>query len=185
MKWLTRWLAEEAKGKKFWLQIFWGTLIFLFYHFIVGNIIYYSGLLEAKVPVFNEAASEEDWKRLPSPTLFYSPIGFLLMFLLFIFEEELFYRFPLAFFVWLKWPLKRMLLVAATLSLLFGFFHGGILYVFLQGTIGFGLCLIFLKCGGSHKRYFKAIGATTLTHCFLNGVLLAISVLQGYSPFYK
>ena len=63
-------------------------------------------------------------------------------------------------------------------SMLFGYLHGGVPFIFLQGVLGFLLSVVFLKCGGFQGKFLKAIVASSLCHLAFN-LLIVSRVLAG------
>lgn len=157
------WIKEEVKGK----DIIPFIAICLLLCFLCSNL--------AVVILF--------WLNMYTPppkigiaTLtWYIPI-FLLSF---AFIEEIIFRLPLAIFIQLEWPINEIVFMAIFYSAIFGFYHGGITNIFIQGVGGFILCIIFLKCGGYQKKYLKAIIISTLAHFFYNAILVLWAILDG------
>ncbi len=159
MRWLNGllgWVREEARGKDVFLVVvaavalgwFWtfGALV-LIHLFDAGALIVQGNMLTPNI---------------------YSPAILLGS----AFFEELLFRLPLAIFVRMGWSLEKVFVVAVVLSLLFGFLHGGISHIFLQGVSGFIFSVVFLKCGGWQRNYAKALIASTVTHFMFNAVLI-------------
>ncbi len=104
-------------------------------------------------------------------------IAFLPLMFLGVFFEEVIFRLPLAFGINAHWPFYGILIFAAVLSTIFGFVHGGIKHIFVQGVGGIPYYILFLKCGGLEMHYNDAITVTTLTH-FLFDLILFIRVMS-------
>ncbi len=88
-----------------------------------------------------------------------------------IVNEELYWRFlPLTapIFFGLRFFISPAVFIS---SAHFGYMHGGLLNIPLQGVGGLILCLVFLKCGGMRMRFFRAIGMVILTHLLIDAVL--------------
>lgn len=156
MRWpirLLQWLQVEAYGKDVFLVVvaatalcwFWNAGILILMHFIGGglSLVGQGNILVSRI---------------------YSPVG---VFGAALFEEIIF-RLPLAIFVERNWSTDKVLTVAVPLSAVFGYLHGGIMHVFLQGVSGFMFSLVFLKCGGWQRNYAKAVLASTATHFLFN-----------------
>lgn len=83
--------------------------------------------------------------------------------------EELIYRYvPLVIALrrWEKrWPTFAVLVVS---SAYFGWIHWGLPAITLQGVFGVIWSFTFIKCGGAHDRYGKALWASTASHALYN-----------------
>src|SRR3989344_2413076 len=89
--------------------------------------------------------------------------------------EELVLRvLPLAALVWAKWPLTGILAYAVFSSVVFGGIHGSTYHILVQGVTGFAYALLFLKCGGLQRNYFKGFVAVFVAPLLFNGILFAI-----------
>ena len=97
--------------------------------------------------------------------------------------EEVLFRGPLICVAKIRCSLKNTLIAAAILSMIFGLVHGLWICIFIQGVAGFGLSLLFLKCGGLQGRYIKAITATTTAHVAFDAILLLICMQHGMKEF--
>jgi membrane protease YdiL (CAAX protease family) len=95
------------------------------------------------------------------------------------FIEEVIFRLPLAIIIEMRGSIVGVLAIALLLSAIFGFLHGGIHHIFIQGVVGFISCILFLKCGGLQRNYFKALAATTVTHFLFNAILVGIAIIGG------
>jgi hypothetical protein len=99
------------------------------------------------------------------------PITFMCILLpIFVMSEEFFFRLSLMFFVH-KQP-KVIFMSAVFLSALFGYAHGGIGYILIQGFSGLMLCLVFLKCGGLQEKPGKAFRSSSAVHLIFNWIIL-------------
>lgn len=152
-RWLLQWLQEEAYGKNVFLVVvaaaalcwFWDVGVLILIHFIGAelSLIDQGNILMSRI---------------------YSPAGVLGA----AFVEEIIFRLPLAIFVQRNWPLDKVLTIAILLSVIFGYLHGGIMHLFLQGMSGFMFSLVFLKCGGWQRNYAKGVLVSTATHFMFN-----------------
>ncbi len=156
-QWLLQWLQEEVRGKDVFLVVivavalcwFWNSAVLILTHFMGAGL---SLAGQGNGPMLN----------------IYSPVILLGS----AFFEELIFRLPLAIFVRMGWSLEKVFVVAVPLSVFFGFLHGGISHIFLQGVSGFIFSIVFLKCGGWQRNYTKALLASTATHFMFNAVLI-------------
>lgn len=83
-------------------------------------------------------------------------------------EEVLFRLLPIAL-VRQATPSRAWLLFTVfASSILFGYVHGSLSNILVQGTIGFAFAFVFLKCGGMNGRYLKALFWTSATHAMVN-----------------
>jgi hypothetical protein len=91
-------------------------------------------------------------------------------------EEEACYRFfPLVLAIE-KWGnSNKVLVVAVVASIFFGLDHAHhplFFKMFVQGAFGLILSIVFLKCGGFNKNYFKAFATTTVMHAIMSYSLI-------------
>lgn len=92
-------------------------------------------------------------------------------------EEMLFRGLPLILVgEWARYRQQEerfgwLLIVSVISSLIFGFLHGGWINVALHGVSGLTVCLLFLKTGGWHGNYEKAIVAVFVIHFMYNGII--------------
>lgn len=102
--------------------------------------------------------------------------------------EELFFRLiPLCLVGEIfKRNLHHLLATAVVSSLAFAYVHnifGGLdigwMRILLQGVSGLILSLVFLKCGGMNRRYFKAYCASVITHTLFNAANFAPFIILG------
>lgn len=97
-------------------------------------------------------------------------------------EEILFRFFPLtvAIQIWgATWP---TVMIAFFSSILFGWIHGNIYNVLIQGVGGLIFCFIFLKCGGFDHRLVQALFFSIAAHYLFNSLIALIVVLTESSP---
>ncbi|MBI5152844.1 MAG: CPBP family intramembrane metalloprotease [Parcubacteria group bacterium] len=158
MEKLLTWLKEEARGKHLYLLML-GAIFFNIIWVFMGTwiisdflLLYIPPARESNIPIFT-------W---------YFP------FILFwgALWEEIIFRFPLDIIADICDKDGRILYAIIISSLMFGYLHGGILYILFQGVFGFILCLLFLKSGGFQNNPYKALLVTTSTH-FGNNALVA------------
>ena len=90
---------------------------------------------------------------------------------------------PLAFLSGVGLSTAKVLVFAIIFSVIFGFLHGGIPNIFIQGVGGFMYSVLFLKCGGLQGNYTKAIATSTAVHFLFNMTLLAIAIISGGTSF--
>lgn len=162
-----RWLEKEARGKYVFFYIIACLAIKCVYTYTVLLLL---NLLHA-VPTSPT--------RVPIPLVWYIPFWLFAMALM----EEIMFRLPLVLCVELKWSVNKTLLVAAALSALFGYAHGGFRFILFQGVFGFLYSILFLKCGGLERRYVKALLVSTTIHFLWNGTLAAIAYASGLTSF--
>ena len=72
---------------------------------------------------------------------------------------------------------------ALALSIAFGLVHGSFKNIFVQGIGGLVYSIIFLKCGGFQRRFFKAIASSTLAHAAFNMFCAFMLALNGIREF--
>lgn len=83
-------------------------------------------------------------------------------------EETLFRLLPLVIGRTITSSPKLLLLISVISSILFGYIHAGVPTIFLNGVVGFVLCIVFLKFGGMNKKYTKALMVVTFLHVVNN-----------------
>jgi len=96
-------------------------------------------------------------------------------------EEVLFRFFPLtvALSVWgATWP---TVMIAFLSSIIFGWIHGNIYNVLIQGVGGLIFCFIFLKCGGFSHHHVQALFFSIAAHYLFNSLIALIVVLTESS----
>jgi membrane protease YdiL (CAAX protease family) len=70
----------------------------------------------------------------------------------------------------LKYPLRIKLTVAVS-TFIFGYLHGGLNNIFVQGLAGFGFAYIFLRTGGLVGNWKNGLRISALTHFLYNIVI--------------
>ncbi len=163
-----RWLEKEALGKQVGLYIIGCLLLKLFFVFFVLCTV---RLLEIEIPPVNR-------KEMPIFTF-----SFPIIFLGSVITEEILFRLPLAIFLEKKWSIPGVLAAAFVLSVIFGILHGSVYHIFIQGIAGFIYSILFLKCGGLQRKYFKAINTTITAHLSWNTILVGIAIATGATLF--
>ncbi len=97
-----------------------------------------------------------------------------------IVEEIAFRLLPLLFAQEvLKLQLPGVLVVATISSVLFGWSHGSLSNIPIQGVAGIMYCVLFLKTAGLRKNYVKGLATTITTHYLFNISLAVIIFCQG------
>ena len=165
MRWLARWLKREARGRQVCFCVI-ACVIAKFAYVLCATWIFY--LLKIDVPVAPHKTK-----------ILISTPEFPLILTVMVFFEEGLFRLPLAIAVERNWSLKTVLACALVLSAIFGFCHGGIHHIFLQGVGGIMLSVLFLKCGGAQKNYAKAFTATSAAHFLFDEVLVLLLLATG------
>lgn len=94
--------------------------------------------------------------------------------------EELLFRAPLSL---LSRKSPRMVALSSlVLSGLFGYVHGGLATVPVQGVLGILLSLIYLKAGGSTGKFIRPFVVSSVAHILYNWWLLlpiVIGIVMG------
>lgn len=62
----------------------------------------------------------------------------------------------------------------SVVSAFFGYAHGGLDNIYLQGVFGLILVVLFMKAGGSEKRYVRAFAAVSVVHYVTNLIVMAL-----------
>ena len=92
-----------------------------------------------------------------------------------LFEELIFRTLPLGLIAHFSSGKPRRALLAIRIiatSVIFGWLHGGLIHVFIQGVSGAGLAIVFLKCGDLTRHYARGTGYAYLVHMSFNATLL-------------
>lgn len=145
------WLAREPKGKehaRFLLRVTIGCFLYVVCVFFFFRTLF--GGLPGGTQV--ESLLRRD---------LFAIVGILFISCA---VEELFFRWPLALFLEKSARPMFVLLAALLSSVIFGYAHGGWINIFIQGVFGFVLSLVFIKCGGNSKNFWKALGSSFAVH---------------------
>ncbi len=176
---MIRWLESEAHGKK--------ALMWILICVVAGYT--YSLLTVTLMRKFDMPLSRSHDEGIPIVSVFsFFPLvcGCTI--------EEVLYRLPLALLLLLRlhilrfdqrpintWPF--IFLAVAILSVGFGYAHGGVDHIFVQGVTGFCFSLLFIKCGGNNGRFVKALACTIIAHFLFNEIEYARLSLKGITEF--
>ena len=107
-------------------------------------------------------------------------LGLLAALVYYALAEEVPIRFIPLTLVTRFWPIPTAVIATSILSsAVFGYLHGGAVYILLRGIPGLIYCGVFLKCGGWSRRPFKALLFTTLAH-FSHNALVATPIFWGW-----
>lgn len=82
--------------------------------------------------------------------------------------EELLFRGPLVVVVRMTARFEYVLAATVILSATFGYVHGGVSHIFVQGITGLMFSGLFLKAGGLHHRPLKGLLASFSAHALFN-----------------
>lgn len=97
---------------------------------------------------------------------------------LYAFIEELMFRFPLAAF---NNKRNLQIIMVLIISSFFGWLHGNVYNILIQGTSGVVLSITFLKCGGSSSNSFNKVMiglmCCTIVHALTNAIIIGISYI--------
>lgn len=166
------WLEGEPEGGK----VFSYVGLYIVLAFIV-SISILGFFIAVHAPIVNQTVTSEEMKSL-GPIMMW-PVLVLVA----VIEELIFRLAPLAvaLFFFRRRPIP-LLAIALAVSVCFGFFHGNYLNIFMQGTSGFLLSLLFLKCGGFNGHIVKAFGTSSLAHFLFNGIVFLPIFLAQLFP---
>lgn len=159
---MEQWLRKEATPKES-LYLIIGVL---------AASLAYSVFLDIAFPGLMERLFRQPKAGLP----ILSPLTAAIV-LITVFLEELMFRFPLAFFR--KLPFPVVMAMVAVLSVVFGRVHGSWLNVPIQGVIGVMFSLLFLKLGGLNGSKGKALLLMTAIHFVYDAMALSVNYLSG------
>lgn len=152
------WTEKEVRG--YYVFLFMGIAV-------ISDFVYSAGFCI----IANHLGVELSPVTEQSPAL---TCDFWNMLIIMAFIEELLFRLPLAIPVKRNWSAGSILVVAAILSVLFGLAHGAD-HIFIQGVSGFIYSIVFLKCGGFQRKFFKAFLIVTATHFLFNGLVAILA----------
>ena len=166
------WLADEPKGRKNVPYI----ILYVFLALISGALIL-NFFIMMSAPIVAQTAVQAELKNIGPVMIF--PILFAAA----AFEELLFRLIPLAgaVIIFGRRPVP-VLAVSVISSAVFGLLHGNFVNIFVQGTNGFLLSLLFLKCGGFNGKSLKGFATSSLGHFLFNGFIaisLIVSTITG------
>lgn len=161
MKWLIDWLAKEAKNGQTIILVLAVLAINILYNIMAFYLL--SEVLHIPVPIRQDGFE----------AILFSP----LLIFIFALNEELIFRAPLgiaAFYLDRLGRLPLVLVLALISSIIFGWLHGGWIFVCFQGVGGYLYSLLFLKCGGLKGYIFKPLVASTFAHYLHNQIIVLI-----------
>lgn len=100
------------------------------------------------------------------------------------FEEELMFRI-IPLLVALKFIKQSAGLVGVALltAVVFGYVHGGVYNILLQGIGGFLYAVIFIKYSQNGTRILEASLLVIVLHTFFNGLIGIVLLLSGETMF--
>ncbi len=102
-------------------------------------------------------------------------ISFYLLLILYVISEEVIFRLlPISIALEESGADSAVWTTAVISSIIFGWAHGNIYHVLIQGVGGFISCWFFLYTGGWNRRYLKATTASVCLHLFFNLVCFLI-----------
>lgn len=164
---LERWLEKEAIGIEVVKPIIFCAVAYFLYTLSIFFILVLIFGMPERSPRENYS---EDIVRLP---ILVWDFPLVLLYLAAI--EEFLFRVILLYLVMLvsrmvlgKRDFGYVLFAIVWSSIYFGYIHGGIIHIFIQGVAGVLFCLVFLKCGGYQGKIAKAFYCSTLCHALVN-----------------
>lgn len=176
---MIRWLESEAHGKKVLMWILICVATGYTYSYCTAMLMY-----KFDMPL---SRNHDDGTPIISVFSFFPLVSSCTI-------EEVLYRLPLALLLQLRlhilrfdqhpinvWPF--IFLAVAILSIGFGYAHGGVDHIFVQGVGGFFFSLLFIKCGGNNGRFVKALACTIIAHILFNEIEYARLSLEGVTEF--
>lgn len=144
------WLSKEPKTLREYLE----SILFLFLVCKASMIV---GVIFVEVFLPKSFSGGENRE----PTVFQAIV-------IAPFFEELLFRAP---FLYLAVRYCRLFLLPTVLisSVIFGYVHGDISNIFIQGVAGILFSVTFLKCGGMAGKFLKPTLSGMVFHAVLNG----------------
>ena len=101
-------------------------------------------------------------------------MAFLTKWVVAFFLEEMLFRAPLYVPIYFGWT-NILIPCVIILSGIFGWLHGGIGNIFIQGLAGLVFSIVFLKCGGMQREFWKGLFSSTATHTASNALIIILS----------
>lgn len=159
-------------------QLSFVSLLCIIPLFIVGNILYCECVIHIEKVLFPDL-----YRQISSATasdISIKKIGVPGIVICAGIEEAIFRLFPLVIIQLLFFPLlkekgKTILLLSSVviLSVLFGYLHGNVLNITLQGVAGLFFSVLYLKRGGYwNNDPVKGLCSSTAAHALFNIVLV-------------
>jgi membrane protease YdiL (CAAX protease family) len=163
---MNKWIMEEPQTVFGCLAIVL-LVSFLNITWMISTVPFFYSVLQTNDPT---AAATTEIQKLGSMKIFYVLAAIS-------FAEELIFRFcPLSISVSAGMKKSWTIYVALASSALFGWLHGGVVHIFMQGVAGFLYSLAYLKCGGWRGLVLKPLMVTTTAHLTWDlGIHLMIS----------
>ena len=161
------WILDEPKDKKQFFKAIWSTVKLAFFVNIV--VIILTWIFGLKISPRNGTGETNifEWKF---PLEIISSVGI---------EEFLFRWLPVAITYESGFGVIGKIIVGVLSSGIFGYLHGGISHIFLQGAHGFISYLLFLKTSNMGKNHLKGFSATFLEHLIFNIISILIVIITG------
>jgi len=96
----------------------------------------------------------------------------LVVFVTVFIEELLFRTLPIFVARWINPSIRWIFAIAVIATIVFGYIHGGVANIFIQGVAGLFFAIIYIKGGGYHGRHLRAWCAAGLGHYLYNMLIL-------------
>jgi hypothetical protein len=175
---LLKWLRIEAPAGHAMVVVFYSLLLVSLVDFTARLVI---TSLHITLTDQNLARNAQ-WAN-SYPHSVFGFLGLLAALVYYTLEEEVLFRFAPLTLVTRFWPMPTAVIVTSILSsAVFGYLHGGAIYIWLRGVAGLVYCGVFLKCGGWSRgwnRPFKALFFSTLAH-FVHNALVVTPIFWGW-----
>jgi membrane protease YdiL (CAAX protease family) len=98
-------------------------------------------------------------------------------------EELLFRILPLSIALYCQLKPGALVFVAVLSSILFGYVHGGVPFILIQGLGGFIYSILFIKYAHNGERVFEASLLVIVSHTLFNGFIGLVLLLSGETLF--
>ena len=162
---LKSWLLDEPVYWKLPIYILFASFTLLAIGITIGSALYFLEIDTPPRPDI-ETLVRMEWDAVISIVLVW------------VLAEEFFFRFlPIMIGRSLLNSMPITILLCLISSIIFGYLHGNHWNILVQGVIGMGFCLIYLKCGGINKKIVKPYLTTSAVHFLYNIFLFAPNVL--------
>ena len=179
-------MNRPARSNDEFQRVFWRTLLLsLLYGLVAGAVLTAFGGLEKDFQIGIRILEFHE----ETPVLLVLAVLFLDYLLLIALEELLFRVVPYKCALWInygkpdKWFIGLFVLIS---SVLFGFAHGGVDFIPLQGVLGAVFFLYFLKSGAIRGQVRRAFWSVYALHLGYNaGVLMALSFFASIARIFS
>jgi len=174
MKRIVHWLNTPPKSI-FWFVISASVLLFCLKHLsadavnTIGTVLTGTSVIPDSLGV--HGMSNDELLTFLTSILLQAPFAALF--------EELVFRAPWLSVAGMIFPRRGVtVIVAVATSIAFGYAHGGVATIPVQGMSGIFLSFCYLKCGGQDGKFWKPLLVSTAFHTLNNAALSLVLILS-------